>query len=405
MTEQQHLLSGVRVLDFTQFVAGPIATRLMAEMGAEIIKVEMAPGGDNSRGMPNFRDGRSGYFVQHNLGKKSLCLDIRRPEALEILLELVERVDVLVENFSPGIIGRFGLGWDVVRRRNPTLIMCSVSAFGQQGPLSRLRGFDFIAQAYSGITSMIGNPDTAPAVVGAAIGDTGTGIMALAAINAALYARAKPGGAGQFLDIALIDFYFQSHEMNVQLASTSGGSTRLHRSGSYHNVVSPLGMFRCADGYVLIMCLGDQWNRLCRTMGRQELIDKPGFADNAQRLENNAQVIAAIEAWLADKTMEQALALLEEGGVPAAPILSVEQAMRHPHLLERRTVRTIEDPVFGSFQVPGMPLRFSNFPLRDPGRAPFLGEHNGEVLGRYLGYDQARVDGLTEAGVLKSERR
>ena len=163
---QPNALSGVKVLDFTQFIAGPVVTRLMAELGAEVIKVELAPDGDNSRKLPNFKDGRSAYFIQHNLGKKSLCLDISKPEARELLLKLVEKADVIVENFSPGIIGRFGFGWDVVKALNPWAIMCSISAFGQTGELSRLRGFDFIAQSYSGITSVIGEPDRAPSVPG-----------------------------------------------------------------------------------------------------------------------------------------------------------------------------------------------------------------------------------------------
>ncbi len=400
---QPNALSGVKVLDFTQFIAGPVVTRLMAELGAEVIKVELAPGGDNGRKLPTFKDGRSAYFVQHNIGKKSLCLDIAKPEARELLLKLVDTADVVVENFSPGIIDRFGLGWDVVRQRNPWAIMCSISAFGQKGPLSRLRGFDFIAQSYSGVTSVIGDPDKAPAISGLALGDTGTGILAYGAIATALYSRAKPGGTGQYLDIALIDFYMQCHEINVQLVSTTGGSIVPSRSGSQHNVVCPMGLFRCRDGYVMITCLGEHWRLLCAIMGRQEMAADPRYIDNATRMAHQAEVVAAIEGWTAGLTMAQALAALEQGKVPAAPMLSVDQAMKEPHLLERGTVRTIQDPVFGSFQVPGMPLRFSAFPVREPGLAPFLGEHNEEVLGG-IGVPAAQVKALTEAGVLVSKR-
>lgn len=400
---QPNALSGVKVLDFTQFIAGPVVTRLMAELGAEVIKVELAPGGDNGRKLPTFKEGRSAYFVQHNIGKKSLCLDIAKPQAKELLLQLVDTADVVVENFSPGIIDRFGLGWDVVHQRNPWAIMCSISAFGQNGPLSRLRGFDFIAQSYSGVTSVIGDPDKAPAIPGLALGDTGTGILAYGAIATALYSRAKPGGTGQYLDIALIDFYMQCHEINVQLVSTTGGSIVPSRSGSQHNVVCPMGLFRCRDGYVMITCLGEHWRLLCAIMGRQEMADDPRYIDNATRMAHQAEVVAAIEGWTAGLTMAQALAALEQGKVPAAPMLSVDQAMKEPHLLERGTVRTIQDPVFGSFQVPGMPLRFSAFPVREPGLAPFLGEHNEEVLGG-IGMPVEQVRALTEAGVLVSKR-
>lgn len=401
---QPNALSGVKVLDFTQFIAGPVVTRLMAELGAEVVKVELAPDGDNSRKLPNFKDGRSAYFIQHNLGKKSLCLDIARPEAKELLLKLVEKADVIVENFSPGIIGRFGFGWDVVKARNPWAIMCSISAFGQTGELSRLRGFDFIAQSYSGITSVIGEPDRAPSVTGAAIGDTGTGLLAYGAILTALYNRAKPGGTGQFLDIALIDFYMQCHEINVQMVSTSGGAVVPGRTGSQHNVVCPFGLFPTSDGgYVMITCLGEHWRLLCKAMGRPEMADDPRYVDNAARMKHQAEVVAAVTAWTSSLKLAQVLDALDKGKVPAAPMLSVDQAMKEPHLLERRTVRTVEDPVFGSFQVPGMPLRFSAFPLRDPGLAPFLGQHNGEVLGE-VGVSAEQVRALTDKGVLVERR-
>jgi crotonobetainyl-CoA:carnitine CoA-transferase CaiB-like acyl-CoA transferase len=400
---QPNALSGVKVLDFTQFIAGPVVTRMMAELGAEVIKVELAPGGDNARKLPNFKDGRSAYFIQHNLGKKSLCLDIAKPEARELLLKLVEKTDVVVENFSPGIIDRFGLGWDVVKERNPWAIMCSISAFGQKGELSRLRGFDFIAQSYSGVTSVIGEPDKAPSVPGVAMGDVGTGMLAYGAIATALYTRAKPGGTGQFLDIALVDFYMQCHEINVQLVSTSGGSIVPSRTGSQHNVVCPFGLFRCTDGYVMITCLGEHWRLLCAVIGRTEMANDPRYIDNAARMAHQADVVGAIEAWTSTRTMSQALDALDKGKVPAAPMLTVDKAMQEPHLLERQTVRTIQDPVFGSFQVPGMPLRFSAFPLREPGMAPFLGQHNEEVLGD-VGVSAQQVRALTEKGVLVEKR-
>lgn len=402
----RHVLSGVRVLDFTQFIAGPIVTRLMAEMGAEVIKIELAPDGDLARAMPTMRDGRSAYYAQHNTGKKSVCVDLRRPEGLEVVKALVAKVDVLVENFSPGVIGRLGLGWDVVRAINPDLVMCAISAFGQDGPLAPLRGFDFIAQAYSGVTSMIGDPDGRPALTGMAVGDVGTGIMALAAINAALFWRRGPGGTGQYLDISLLDFYFQSHEINVQVCSTTGGAVQPHRGGSHHPVVAPLGVFRGREGYIVVVAIAEQWRRVCAAMERPELIDDPRFATNEARKANLEAVVSVIEEWMAGMPSDEAiLRRLAETGVPAAPVLSVADAMRHPHLVERGTVRRIPDPVFGSFEVPGMPMRFSAFPPAPSVPAPLLGEHNAAVLGGLLGYDAGRVAALEAAGVLHAARR
>ena len=196
----------------------------------------------------------------------------------------------------------------------------------------------------------------------------------------------------------------QCHEINVQMVSTSGGAVVPGRTGSQHNVVCPFGLFPTKDeGYAMITCLGEHWRLLCKAMGRPELADDPRYVDNAARMRHQDEVVAAVTAWTSGLSLAQVLDALDKGKVPAAPMLSVDQAMKEPHLLERRTVRTIEDPVFGEFQVPGMPLRFSAFPLRDPGMAPFLGQHNAEVL-EGVGVDAARVRALTEAGVLVERR-
>lgn len=401
----RHVLDGVTVLDFTQFIAGPACTRLMAEMGAEVIKIELAPGGDLCRVLPVIREGRSAYFVQHNQGKKSVCIDMRQPDGLELLKGLVRQADVVVENFSPGVIGRLGLGWDVIHELNPKAIMCSVSAFGQSGPLRELPGFDYIAQAVSGVTSMIGDPNGPPPIVGLAVGDVGTGISALAAINAALFHRERTGGDGQYLDISLLDFYYHCHELNVQNYSITNGATQPFRSGSHHPLVSPLGIYKAPQGYIMIVALGDQWQRLCRGMGREELMADPRFADAPSRLQNNAELTEIIETWLQGfETDREALAALEKARVPVAPILTVAEATEHPHLIERGTVRAIEDRGVGAFRIPGMPLRFSDFPGDLDLTAPFLGEHNAEVLGGRLGLHERRLKELTDEGVLHAAR-
>lgn len=395
-------LEGVTVLDFTQYIAGPVATRQLAEMGAEVIKVELAPRGDQARALPLIRDGRSAYFVQQNLGKKSLCLDPRKPAAIETLKAMLPKIDVLVENFSPGVIGRMGLGWEVVHAINPQIIMCSISAFGQTGPLAEQPGFDFIAQAYTGVTSMIGEPDAAPPLTGIAVGDVGAGISALAAINAALYWRRGPGGTGQYLDISLIDFYFHTHGLSVELHSASGGTIQPHRTGRYHTQIAPLGVFRSRDGYMMVVPVGDDmWRRLTVAMGREDLQTDPRFDENAARMANRDALVAIIEAWLAAQPSDEAaLEVLRRGRVPCAPVLSVAQAMRNPHLLARGTVRQIDDPVLGRFQVPGSPLNFSAFPYEGGIAAPDLGEHNAEILTRWAGCSSADIERLAAEGVL-----
>ncbi|HYR79975.1 MAG TPA: CoA transferase, partial [Candidatus Dormibacteraeota bacterium] len=207
----RHVLDGYKVLDFSQIVAGPTCTLMLAEMGAEVIKVEMAPAGDPSRGAQVLINGRSGYFVQHNRGKKGICVDLKTPEGLAIIKELIAQTDVMVENFAPGVIGRLGLDYDSVSRLNPKIVMCSISAFGQHGPLANEPGFDYLGAAYAGIVSMGGEPDGAPMVIMTAIGDVSTGAHAMGAICAALLYRERTG-RGQHLDLSLLDTYFHYHE-------------------------------------------------------------------------------------------------------------------------------------------------------------------------------------------------
>ena len=402
-TEPQHLLSGYTVLDFTQVLAGPTVTRLMAEMGAEIIKVEMMPNGEISRALPFMKEGRSAYFIQQNRGKKSLCIDPRHPKGQEILKALIKKVDVLVENFSPGTIGRLGFSYDVVKELNPRIIMCSISALGQTGPLSTVPGYDYIGQAYAGVTYMIGDPDGAPSFPMLGIGDVSTGVHAYAAIASALLYRERTG-KGQYLDIALLDTYFHCHELNVQLYSGTGGAVQPKRSGSHHYAIGPAGLFKGKDTYLFILCLEHQWAVLCRAMGKPELIEDPRFVTNTKRVEHLAELIPIIEGWITAQTSDdEAVRILQAGHVPTAPVLSIAEAVNHPHLRERGTIRQITDRTFGTLDIPGMPLRFSEFPDDLPLQAPFLGEHNEEILTTRLSYTAEQVRELQNAGVLKQD--
>ena len=381
----KHVLDGYRVLDITQYLAGPAATNLMVQLGAEVIKLEIGPHGEPVRNFPFCRDGRSGYFIQQNRGKKSLCLDPKQPEGLDLIKRLLRHCDVFIENFAPGVIGRLGLDWETVRKINPNIIMCSISAFGQEGPLAAHPGFDYIAQAYAAVTDLIGEPDRAPSMPMLAFGDVGTGVHALTAIGYALLDRERNGAGGQWLDISLLDTYFHHHEVSVQAYSASGGKIVPHRSGSHHYAVGPSGIFKAKEGHLMILALLHQWPILCRAMGREDLIADPKFVDNDARMVNRTEMIALIEAWLQTLPSDAAaLELLEKARIPCAPILSVPQAMAHPHLIERRTVRTIEDRLLGKFQIPGMPLRFSKYEVDENIQAPLLGEHNEEVLKRLL---------------------
>lgn len=398
------ILSNIKVLDFTHALAGPTTTRLMAEMGADIIKVELAPRGDMTRAMSYYKDGRSGYFVQQNRGKKSLCLDLRKPAAVDLIKRLVADTDVLIENYSPGVIADMGLGWEVLREINPQLIFCSISAFGQTGPLSHLPGFDYMGQAYSGVTSLLGYPDEAPLMPAISIGDVNTGVHALAAINGALFYRSR-GGGGQHLDCSLLDSYFHCHDLSVQLYSKTPERKQPTRNGRHHPAVAPDGIYRGRDSCMFVIAAtAKQWQALCAAIDRPDLLDDPRFATNAKRVANLAALIEIIEGWIqAQSSDDAAREILEAARVPVAPVLTPAQAMQHPHLIERGTVRTIRDRGLGELQIPGMPLRFSACPELPELEAPYLGEHNASILRERLALSDAEIGALVQREVLHAE--
>ena len=394
------ILEGYKVLDFTQALAGPTTTRYMAEMGAEIIKVEISARGDFSRKVPFVRDGRSAYFVQQNRGKKDLAIDPKNPAGLAILKELIPQMDVLVENYSPGTIDRMGLGYETVKALNPKIVMCSISTFGQEGPLANRPGYDFIGCAYSGVLSMLGEPDRPPVLPQIGIGDITTGVHALSAVLAALLHRERTG-VGQHVETSLLDCYFSYHDMTVHRTSLTNGRQLARRSGSHHFALTPIGVFAGKSTPILIMSSHDhQFPDLCRAMGQPELATEPRFKDVPARTANSAELKRIVQEWFDSVSDEEAMRLLEENRVPYAPVLAVEEAMAHPHHRSRQIVRTIEDRFLGSYEVPGFPLRFSEFPELRTMEAPILGEHNAEILREYLGYTEERVQQLEEAGVL-----
>jgi len=402
----KRMLEGYRVLDFTQVLAGPTTTRYLAELGAEVVKVEFAPNGDIARSVPYIRDGRSAYYVQQNRGKKSLCLDLKNPEAAAIVHELILKVDVLVENYAPGVIGRLGFGYEAVRALNPKVIMCSISTFGQGGPLANRPGYDFIGCAYSGVLSMIGERDGAPCLPGVGVGDVTTGVHALSAIMAALLHRERTG-EGQYVETSLLDCYFSYNDMPVHTASLSGGAISPRRNGAHHFAMAPLGVFNGKRNPILIMAaVENQFGYLCRAIGRPELPSDPRFCNNTARMAHVEELKRLIQDWFdAMPSDEEVYRRFEEFRVPFAQVLSIEEAMAHPHLREREVVQTVNDRFLGEFEVPGFPLRFSGYGRHPTMEAPTLGEHNEPVLREYLGYSAERIAALEREGVLHRGER
>lgn len=398
------MLAGYKVLDFTQIVAGPTTTKLMAEMGADVIKVEQAPKGDPARLNPVLRNGRSAYFFQHNLGKQSLCVNLKKKDGRELIRSLIPHMDVVVENYSPGVMKRMGLDYESLKKLNPRIIMCSISALGQTGPSAEVPGFDFIAQAYAGITDVMGEPDRAPVMPMVAMGDVSTGVHALAGVACALLHREKTG-EGQYIDVSLLDSYIHYHDFSLQTYTASKGKFVPTRGGSHHTGLAPCGIFKAAQGYVVIIGgLEHQWRGLLKAMGKPELADDARFRTLRDRLKNKTVLIEEIEKWLQSlPDRDSAVTALERERVPVAPVLTVPEVVKHPHLLARGTVRPVSNPDFGDFMLPGFPFRFSSVPPPDVLTAPDLGEHNASILRHYLGYDEAQIEQLTSAGVLARE--
>jgi crotonobetainyl-CoA:carnitine CoA-transferase CaiB-like acyl-CoA transferase len=404
-TAHPRMLADCKVLDFTQYLAGPTVTRLMAELGADVIKVEPGPGGDPSRLLPFIKDGRSAYFVQQNRGKKSLCLDFNRPEGVEVLRALVKTVDAVVENFGPGVMEKRGLDYASLKRINPKIIMVSISAFGRKSPLSHKVGYDLIAQAFSGIMHMTGEADGPPQFVGLGIADVTSGVHAFAALGYALYYREKTG-VGQHIDMSMVDALYHMHEVNVQVHALSGGQYVPKRAGSHHPLVCPVGTFKGPQGWIVILALDRQWEGVCRALGKPELAKDPRFATGADRAKHQKELIAIIETWLQSfPTDEAALQVLEEQRVPSAPVMSIVDTLAHPYFKERQMVRSVPDPILGEVMIPGFPFKYSEFPELPDIQAPLLGEHNAEVLSAQLNYTPAQIAALRDKGILYSERK
>ena len=403
MSSSNRWLEGVQILDLTRYLAGPACTRLLVELGADVIKVEQPPYGDPNRSNRPRINKRAGTHIQQNRGKRSICIDINTNEGKEIILDLAEHVDVVVENFSPGVLDRKGLGYSAFKERNENLIMASVSGFGQTGPLSSLPCFDLIAQGYAGIMHMTGEPDRPPMFVGIGMGDTNAGVHAFAAIGHALFHRERTG-RGTHLDISMVDALFHMQDMPVHASSMTDGEYVPMRQGTEFQMLAPAGSFRGPEGWIVILCAEAQISNLYRAMELPELEEDMRFMCNPSRLENRAALTAIIEKWMSSyETDEEVIEKLQSHRVPCGPSLAPQDALSHPHFLERGTVRTVNDPLAGEVQIPGFPFKSSD-PLPDDNYiAAALGEHNFEILSTFLGLGIEEISNLEGKGILFSK--
>ena len=399
-------LAGIRILDLTQFEAGPSCTEALAWQGAEVVKVENPKGGDPGRG--SFRaseDKESPYFIMFNANKKSVTLNLKSPRGLEIAKDMVRRADVFVENFAPGAIERLGLGYDVVQALNPGIIYAQVKGFGVGSPYEKNLAFDMIAQASGGVMSITGDSDGPPIKPGATLGDTGTGMVLAISILAALYRR-KDTGVGERLDVAMQDAML--HYIRVAFSVTARDGEAAPRAGA--KVLSgsnaPSGIYPCApegaNDYVYVYTSRANpahWHRLLQVIGREELIGDARFETTTARFENEAEVDEMISAWTRKQEKTEAMRILGEAGIPAGAVLDTKELQNDPDFQRRGIMQEIQHPTNGAMKVPAWPVRHNGAsPAVSP--APLLGQHNSEVFQEWLGMDAGQVDDLRAEGAI-----
>jgi crotonobetainyl-CoA:carnitine CoA-transferase CaiB-like acyl-CoA transferase len=399
-------LSGVTVLDFSRVLAGPQLTQMLRDLGAEVIKVEQPGSGADERSMSPIVNGQSGFFIMNNRGKKSITLNLKTEKAKGIVLDLARKADIVVENFKPGVMRSLGLTYESFSAVRPDIIMCSISTFGQEGPDSQRAGYDIVAQAMSGLMWMTGDPDRPPQRSGTSIGDVNAATFSLAAILAALYYRERTG-KGQYIDMSLRDCLSAVIETAIPRYTMSGGQDKPGRSGVHHAQMAPYGVFYAGrEDYIVLGALNDAiWGRLCRAMGHPEMIDDPRFVGAVNRgahPETKAYIIKTIESWLQGfPTVETPLKILEEASVPAAPVFDIEQLVHDPQFRMRRMMVEVNDPIFGTVELPATPMIFSETTVENSEPPPVLGQHTEEIL-RELGLDSAAIAALRAEKVICS---
>jgi crotonobetainyl-CoA:carnitine CoA-transferase CaiB-like acyl-CoA transferase len=373
----QKALTGMRVLDVTQVMAGPLCTMLLADLGADVIKVE-PPSGDSSRKMAGGKNGNSPAFQGVNRGKRGVVLDLKQEEGRAQFLRLAAETDVLVENYRPGVMAEFGLGYADLSAINPGLIYCSVSGFGQTGPYNQRGGFDLIAQGMSGIMSVTGEPGGAPVKCGLPITDLGAGLFGVYGILAA-YIHRQQTGKGQFLDTSLLD---AGIALSIwESAQYFGGGGIPEPLGSAHRMTGPYQAIRCADGYLNVGAAnGRIWEMLARALGLEHLLSVPEYATDGGRVKHRLQLAAQLESVTQHQPRSHWMQVLDAAGVPSGPILNYGEVFDDPHVVAREMVVEVEHPAMGRVRGLGAPVKFSETPA-DPTRpAPLLGQHTGEVL-------------------------
>lgn len=395
----QQILEGIRVLELGQLIAGPFAAKTLADFGAHIIKVEPPGQGDPLRKWRMLHEGTSVWWEAQSRNKESICIDLRQPEGQALVRKLAAEADVLIENFRPGTMEKWGLGWDVLHADNPRLIMLRVSGYGQTGPKKDEPGFAAVAEAMAGLRHLTGEPGRAPVRAGLSLGDTIAGLHGAMGVLLALYQRDARGGEGQVIDVALYESLFNLSESLLPEYSAFG-AVRQPAGGALPGI-APSNAYPCASGeYVLVAANGDAiFKRMMLAIGRPDLADDPSLAQNDGRVKRVDEIDAAIAAWTSTQTVDSALALLRDAQVPSGRIYTVKDIAEDPHYRARGVIESVTSAGGLTVEVPGVVPKLSASPGEIHDRAPTLGEHTDAVL-KQAGFDDAAIADLRARKVI-----
>ncbi len=400
-------LKGIRVIDYSHFLAGPYVGRCLAALGAEVIKVERPGSGDAGRQHAFVLDDQqSGYFLQLNMGKQGVSVNMKDPRGKAFMQQLCDSADVFIENYRPGALDKLGLGYKELAERNPKLVYCSISAYGHTGPDAHRAGFGLIAEAKSGIMQMVGTPGEAPPLLRISLGDMYTGIHAVAAINAALLGRVN-SGKGQHIDMALYDTLVSMHEYAVQCYTLSGGEILPQQTGHDMPTSTLYGVFRAADGDLVIAAqVDDSWKRFAALVEADAGV--AGFGSDTRfhtpggRNEHREEILAIVRGWVGANPVARLLSLLDEVDVPSAKVQRIDEVINDPQIQARGMIMEQQHPRYGTLRLPNLPFRFSDCDTTVTRVAPDLGEHNAEVAAQ-LGFSLEEITHLQADGVLYSQ--
>ena len=394
-------LEGIRVLDLTRALAGPFCTLMLGDNGADVIKIEIPGTGDDTRHWgPPFIESESAYYLSINRNKRSLTLNLRDPEAKEIFLKLARTADVVVENFTPGVMGRFGLDYDAVQALNPGIIYCSISGFGQDGPYRERPAYDQIMQGLGGLMSVTGESEGEPQKIGLAITDIGAGMWAAFAIMAAFHHREKEGkNQGQYIDISMLDS--QIAWLTYQAAYFFATGTAPQRLGAAHPTLVPYQGFVCQDGKRINVAVGSEriWERFCKAMNREDLFTNPGYSSNGARVNNRATLIPLLQDYFLTRPVDDWVKDLQAASVPCGPINDIADVFADSQVLARQMFQEMPHPTLGTIKQTGLPIKFSKTPGGLDRHPPLLGEHNQQLLSE-LGYSDQDIAKLEENSVI-----